>query len=132
MTEEEREASIDNDDECEFDWSTVKGGIPGTKRQLTVRFDADIVERFKAQGGSYQTRMNAVLGSFVDVQKECTTTTSSPRQRRPAGQGTTQPCFQPWRQARQRSTEMGSSVFQAGSMACTWGKEGCRRGQPKR
>ena len=69
MTEEELEAAIDRDEEGAFDWSTVQVGIPGPKQQLTVRFDADVVEWFKAQGAGYQTRMNAVLRSFVEAQK---------------------------------------------------------------
>ena len=69
MTEEELEASIDHDEEGEFDWSNVMTEIPGPKQQLTVRFDADIIEWFKAQGAGYQTRMNAVLRSYVDAKK---------------------------------------------------------------
>ncbi len=69
MTEEELEASIDHDEEGEFDWSTVQVGIPGPKQQLTVRFDQDVIEWFKAQGAGYQTRMNAVLRSFVEAHK---------------------------------------------------------------
>ncbi len=79
LTEEELEASIDRDEEGEFDWNTVQVGIPVPKQQLTVRFDADVIEWFKAKGAGYQTRMNAVLRSFVDAQKERTTTTSSRR-----------------------------------------------------
>ncbi len=77
LTEEELEASIDHAEEGEFDWSTVQVGIPGPKQQLTVRFDADVVEWFKAQGAGYQTRMNAVLRSFVEAQNKKTTTTPS-------------------------------------------------------
>ena len=69
MTEEELEASIDHEEEGEFDWSTIHVGIPGPKQQLTVRFDADVIDWFKAQGAGYQTRMNAVLRSYVDAQK---------------------------------------------------------------
>lgn len=36
---------------------------------MTVRFDADVIDRFKAQGAGYQTRMNAVLRSYVEAQK---------------------------------------------------------------
>lgn len=39
------------------------------KRQMTIRFDADIVEWFKAQGKGYQSRMNAVLRAYVDAQR---------------------------------------------------------------
>ena len=69
MTEEELEASIDSAEEGEIDWSTVQVGIPGPKQQLTVRLDRDVIEWFKAQGAGYQTRMNAVLRSYVDAQK---------------------------------------------------------------
>ncbi|MEO8326916.1 MAG: BrnA antitoxin family protein, partial [Nitrospirota bacterium] len=37
--------------------------------QITVRLDADILEWFKTQGRGYQTRMNAVLRSYVDAHK---------------------------------------------------------------
>jgi uncharacterized protein (DUF4415 family) len=69
MTEAELEASIDHEEEGEFDWNTVQVGIPQPKQQLTVRFDQDVVEWFRAQGTGYQTRMNAVLRSYVDSQK---------------------------------------------------------------
>ncbi len=74
LTEEELEASIDREEEGEIDWSTIQVGIPGPKQQLTVRFDADVVEWFKVQGAGYQTRMNAVLRSFVEAQNKRTTT----------------------------------------------------------
>ena len=68
MTEEELEASIDWEEEKEFDWSTVMAGIPGPKRDLTVRLDGDIIDWFEAQGADYQTRMNAVLRRYVEAQ----------------------------------------------------------------
>ena len=67
MTDEELEASIDHEDEGEFDWSTVYVNVPGSKKQLTVRLDPDIVDWFKTHGPGYQTRMNAVLRSYVDA-----------------------------------------------------------------
>ena len=70
MTEEELEASIDREEEGEIDWSTIQVGIPGPKQQITVRFDRDVIEWFKAQGAGYQTRMNAVLRGYVDAQKK--------------------------------------------------------------
>ena len=79
MTEEELEASIDWEEEGEFDWSTVQVGIPGPKRQLTVRLDQDVIDWFKAQGAGYQTRMNAVLRSYVEAQKKQPATARSPR-----------------------------------------------------
>jgi uncharacterized protein (DUF4415 family) len=69
MTDDEVEDAIDRDDEGEFDWSSVQVGVASAKRQLTVRFDADVVDWFKAQGAGYQTRMNAVLRSYVEAKK---------------------------------------------------------------
>ena len=70
LTEAELEASIDHEDEGEFDWSTVQVGIPGPKQQVPIRLDQDVIEWFKAQGAGYQTRMNAVLRSYVTAQKK--------------------------------------------------------------
>ena len=70
LTEEELEASIDHDEEGEIDWCILQAGILGPKQQHTVRFDRDVVDWIKAQGTGYQTRMKAVLRSYVDAQKE--------------------------------------------------------------
>jgi uncharacterized protein (DUF4415 family) len=79
MTEEELEASIDRDEEGEIDWSSLQAGIPGPMQQLTVWLDSEVVEWFQAQGAGYQTRMNAVLRSFVEAQKKQAATTSPRR-----------------------------------------------------
>jgi uncharacterized protein (DUF4415 family) len=36
------------------------------KKQITLRVDRDVVEFFRAQGDHYQSRINAVLRSYVD------------------------------------------------------------------
>jgi uncharacterized protein (DUF4415 family) len=42
---------------------------PGeNKRQVTMRFDADVLEFFKRAGRGWQGRMNAVLRSFMERQ----------------------------------------------------------------
>lgn len=69
LTEEELEASIDLDEEGEPDWSTLQRGIPGPTRQLTVRFDRDVIAWFEAQGAGYEARMNAVLRGFVEANR---------------------------------------------------------------
>ena len=38
------------------------------KRQVTMRFDADVLEFFKRRGHGWQGRMNAVLRSFMEQQ----------------------------------------------------------------
>lgn len=39
------------------------------KSRITARFDADMVDWFKAHGDGYQTRMNAVLRAFYEEHK---------------------------------------------------------------
>jgi uncharacterized protein (DUF4415 family) len=70
MTEAEVEALAASDDEGTFDWSKARVGIPGPKEQLTVRLDKDVIDWFRSQGRGYQTRMNAVLRSFVEAQRD--------------------------------------------------------------
>ena len=52
-------------------WKTARVVMPEKgKRQLTVRFDGDMLDWFKAQGRGYQTRMNAVLRSYYEAHRE--------------------------------------------------------------
>lgn len=44
--------------------------LPEPKQQITLRLDADILEFFKHNGSRYQTRINAVLRSYVEAHKE--------------------------------------------------------------
>lgn len=37
-----------------------------TKKQITVRFDPDIIDWFKAQGAGYQSRMNEALRRYMN------------------------------------------------------------------
>lgn len=73
MTDEEIEASIDHEEEGEFDWDTARvtmePPVP-TKKQLTLRLDPEIIEWFKEKGPGYQTRMNRVLRSYMEAQRE--------------------------------------------------------------
>lgn len=50
-------------------WMKAAAELPHTKRQITLRIDAEVVEFFKATGPRYQSRMNAVLRSYVDAHK---------------------------------------------------------------
>ena len=69
LTEEELEESIDIEEEGEIDWGTIQVGLPLLKKQLTVRLDTEVVDWFKSGGPGYQTRINAVLRSYVDAKK---------------------------------------------------------------
>jgi len=44
-------------------------GAPPAKRQITLRIDADVIDFFQHTGSRYQTRMNAVLRSYMDAVK---------------------------------------------------------------
>ena len=35
------------------------------KKQITIRFDKDLIDWFKAQGKGYQTHMNAALRDYM-------------------------------------------------------------------
>lgn len=47
-------------------WQDADYVEPRPKTPVSLRLDTDIVEHFKAQGPGYQTRINAVLRSFVE------------------------------------------------------------------
>lgn len=52
-------------------WNNARVVWPrGAKKQITMRLDADLVAWFKSQGKGYQTRMNAVLRSYYEAQRE--------------------------------------------------------------
>ena len=52
-------------DEGEFDWSRAQVTMPRPKQAISVRLDADVIDFFRAQGRGYQTRINAVLRSYM-------------------------------------------------------------------
>ena len=54
-------------DEGEFDWSQAKLVVPSRKTAISMRIDNDILNFFRSQGRGYQTRINAVLRSYVNA-----------------------------------------------------------------
>jgi uncharacterized protein (DUF4415 family) len=50
-------------------WMKAAAQLPHTKKQITLRIDAEVLEFFKHTGRGYQSRMNAVLRSYVDANK---------------------------------------------------------------
>lgn len=68
VTNEELEASIGADrDEVGMvmDWDSVTVELPKPKADLHMRLDGDILDFFRKTGKGYQTRINAVLRSYV-------------------------------------------------------------------
>ena len=63
---------IDFSDIPELDdefWEKAEMVLPENKERITLRLDKAILEHFRAEGRGYQTRINAVLSSFVAAQK---------------------------------------------------------------
>jgi uncharacterized protein (DUF4415 family) len=50
-------------------WMKAAEQLPHTKKQITLRIDAEVLEFFKRTGARYQSRMNAVLRSYVEAHK---------------------------------------------------------------
>lgn len=50
-------------------WAATPVVMPedNPKVQITARFDKDVVDWFKKQGGGYQARMNAVLRAYFET-----------------------------------------------------------------
>lgn len=70
LTDEAIDASIRNDpDWAEFenvDWSKAVLVMPPKKKAISIRVDEDVLNYFKEEGAGYQSRMNAVLRTYVD------------------------------------------------------------------
>ena len=44
--------------------------MPPKKKSVTVRLDADVLEWFRKQGKGYQTRINAVLRTYMEAHRK--------------------------------------------------------------
>lgn len=51
-------------------WMKAADRLPDTKKQITLRIDADVIDFFKHTGRRYQTRINSVLRAYVDAHKK--------------------------------------------------------------
>lgn len=51
--------------EIDVDWSRVEVVRPEKKVMISVRLDADVLEFLRSQGPGYQSRMNAILRSYM-------------------------------------------------------------------
>jgi uncharacterized protein (DUF4415 family) len=69
MTEAEIAADIASDpDEADMavDWDKITVELPKPKADLHMRIDRDVLDYFRSMGRGYQTRINAVLRSYVE------------------------------------------------------------------
>jgi len=51
-------------------WMKAADRLPPAKKQITLRIDADVIDFFQHTGRRYQTRINAVLRSYVDAARQ--------------------------------------------------------------
>jgi uncharacterized protein (DUF4415 family) len=49
-------------------WKTARLAMPEPKDRLTIRVDHDVVQWLKKNGPGYQTRINAILRSYMEAQ----------------------------------------------------------------
>jgi uncharacterized protein (DUF4415 family) len=51
-------------------WKAARLVMPAPKDRLTIRIDHDVVQWLKKNGRGYQTRINAILRSYMEAQTE--------------------------------------------------------------
>lgn len=51
-------------------WDKAEVWMPENKQQITLRLDPDVIRWFKATGKGYQSRMGAVLKSYVKAKRK--------------------------------------------------------------
>ncbi len=74
LTDEEIDEAIANDPDAApimTDEELARGYIvyPEPKRQISIRLDREVIDWFKRQGPGYQTRINAVLRTFMNLRR---------------------------------------------------------------
>jgi uncharacterized protein (DUF4415 family) len=72
LTETDRLAAIADDPdaidtEAPGFWDDAKIVFPENKQQIALRVDADVLAWFRKGGKGYQTRINAVLRSYMEA-----------------------------------------------------------------
>lgn len=51
-------------------WENATVWMPENKQQITLRLDPDVIRWFKRTGKGYQSRMGAVLRSYVEAKRK--------------------------------------------------------------
>jgi uncharacterized protein (DUF4415 family) len=51
-------------------WRNARLTMPQPKDRLTIRLDHDVLQWLKKNGRGYQTRINAILRSYMEAQSE--------------------------------------------------------------
>jgi len=53
-------------------WDNAKVILPETRQQITLRLDPEVIRWFRRSGKGYQSRMGAVLKSYVEAKRKRT------------------------------------------------------------
>ena len=73
FTDEEIEQAAQSDADTllleECDMASIEVVIPERKQSVSLRVDSDVLAYFKSFGKGYQTRMNAVLRTYMQAQQ---------------------------------------------------------------
>jgi uncharacterized protein (DUF4415 family) len=70
LTDEEIEAAVKDDPDAvplDMDWSETVLVTPPKKHAISIRLDEDVLAFFRETGAGYQSRINAVLRSYVQA-----------------------------------------------------------------
>ena len=51
-------------------WANAELRLPKSKKGVYLRIDQDILDRLKAEGPGYQTRINAILRAYLDAKSK--------------------------------------------------------------
>ncbi len=68
-----RDKDIDTSDIPELDdlfWDNAELVMPQPKPSISLRIEPEVLDWFKSFGRGYQTRMNAVLRSYMETHRE--------------------------------------------------------------
>lgn len=69
MTDEGVERAVANDPDEVATWrDRAEVVMPRRKVPVSIRLDADVVERLRAFGGGWQTRVNAILRAYLETE----------------------------------------------------------------
>ncbi len=73
LTDEEIEQAARSDADTllleECDMASLEVVVPERKQSISLRVDSDVLAYFKSFGKGYQTRMNAVLRTYMQAQQ---------------------------------------------------------------
>ncbi len=70
LTDEEIEAAVKDDPDAvplDMDWSETVLVTPPKKHSISILLDEDVLAFFRQSGAGYQSRINAVLRSYVQA-----------------------------------------------------------------